>query len=77
MALSETGAVHSLMHNQTAKNYDIIAVRPASEQLLTTLANKGEMVDLISFDPTEKAHWLNRGKVSGERRSDYKSLSLL
>lgn len=65
VALSETGAVHSLMHNVAAKKYDIIAVRPANEQLLTTLANKGEIVDLITFDGTEKCFWLNRGKVRG------------
>uniref|UniRef100_A0A914WX37 Ribonuclease P protein subunit p30 n=1 Tax=Plectus sambesii TaxID=2011161 RepID=A0A914WX37_9BILA len=63
VALSETGAVHTLMHDATAKKYDIIAARPANEQLLTTLANKGEIVDLISFDGTEKCFWLNRGKI--------------
>jgi hypothetical protein len=51
------------MHHSVAKKYDIIAVRLASEQMLITIANKGNFVDIVTFDHSDRAPWLYKGKV--------------
>jgi RNase P/RNase MRP subunit p30 len=63
--IDDDALVHAFCHDRTAQSYDVVAVRPLTEQVLTTFSTKAEAVDLLSFDAaSETVPWLFRGKVA-------------
>lgn len=65
LSLSDPDFLHSLLKHEGVGAFDILAVRPLSEALLTGLSGKSG-VDLIALDPEEKYPWLLKGKVIGQ-----------
>lgn len=62
--ISDSTEVHTLMHHPQLKNYDVIAVRPADEQILQTLSRKGDFVDIITYEQASTSvGWLNKSKI--------------
>ncbi|VDN19604.1 unnamed protein product [Gongylonema pulchrum] len=46
------------------QNYDIVAVRPADEQILQTFSRKGEFVDIITYEQASTSvSWLFKSKI--------------
>ncbi len=61
-SLTDSGHVHNLTKNADVRKFDLIAVRPNSEQILASVATKTD-VDLICFDPSQQVPWLYKGKL--------------
>ena len=56
--------MHAFCHDRTAQTYDVVAVRPLSEQVLSTFSTKADAVDLLSFSVTStNIPWLFKGKL--------------
>lgn len=66
--MNEPNLVHAFTHNKEAAKYDVIAVRPLSEEVLGTFATKPDAVDILSFDSCavakDAAPWLYKGAVN-------------
>lgn len=65
--ITESSLTHSFLNNVTVGKYDLVAIRPADEDIMTSLAKKGATgdapFDLFTFDATEKVYWLTRFKL--------------
>lgn len=64
MTLSDSTQLYGFMrgNHPIVSQYDIVAIRPANEQILNSLTSKTD-VELITFDITENCQWL-KVKVS-------------
>uniref|UniRef100_A0AC35TTN5 Ribonuclease P protein subunit p30 n=1 Tax=Rhabditophanes sp. KR3021 TaxID=114890 RepID=A0AC35TTN5_9BILA len=62
--LTESTSVFRLQNNPKVAKFDIVAVRPQSLDILTTIGKKGTCVDIITCDHSEgKAQWLGKSKA--------------
>ena len=65
VGLSDPDFLHALLKHPGVAKFDVLAVRPLTEAILTALSSKPG-VDLIALDPAEKYPWLLKGKILGQ-----------
>ncbi|VDN03660.1 unnamed protein product [Thelazia callipaeda] len=64
VTISDSSEVHSLKSDPQVQKYDLIAVRPADEQILQIFSKKGEFIDIITYDQASRSvNWLNKSKI--------------
>lgn len=64
VVVTDTTAIHMLMHHPQVRKYDLLAVRVSEEQTLQTLSRKGDFVDIITFDQESSSiPWLFKSKI--------------
>uniref|UniRef100_A0AC35F5D7 Uncharacterized protein n=1 Tax=Panagrolaimus sp. PS1159 TaxID=55785 RepID=A0AC35F5D7_9BILA len=64
LTLSDSTAVYKMMTHPKIKLFDLVAIRIPDAEFLTTLARKGDVVDIVTFDPcdTQRQSWMCASK---------------
>uniref|UniRef100_A0A914YQH5 Ribonuclease P protein subunit p30 n=1 Tax=Panagrolaimus superbus TaxID=310955 RepID=A0A914YQH5_9BILA len=64
LTLSDSTSVYKMMNHPKIKLFDLVAIRISDTDFLTTLARKGDVVDIVTFDPcdSQRQSWMCASK---------------
>ncbi|EYC09653.1 hypothetical protein Y032_0059g2981 [Ancylostoma ceylanicum] len=60
--LNDATVIHNVFNNPRLREFDLVAVRPADVNILTTLTRKTDAVDIITMNPETHVTWLHKSK---------------
>ncbi|KAL6738485.1 hypothetical protein Aduo_012028 [Ancylostoma duodenale] len=60
--LNDATVIHNVFNNPRLRQFDLVAVRPADVNILTTLTRKTDAVDIITMNPETHVTWLHKSK---------------
>ncbi|KHJ97443.1 hypothetical protein OESDEN_02581 [Oesophagostomum dentatum] len=60
--LNDATVIHNVFNNPKLRQFDLVAVRPADVNILTTLTRKTDAVDIITMNPETHVNWLHKSK---------------
>jgi ribonuclease P/MRP protein subunit RPP1 len=66
VTLTDTTSVHKLQQHPKRALFDIVAIRCLDESMLTTMARKGELFDIITMDSKQqktRIPWIHKQKL--------------